>query len=320
MLARAPGPEASPPQPTIGEPDAVLGFYGPDSQMWRINREAVLLGAGPAALLLQIAHPLVAEGVAAHSAFEADPFARLRRTLRTTLGLVFGDGPTARRSVARLNGIHQRVQGEVQDPGARAATGRSHYAALDPELLLWVQATLLLTSARAYATWVGPISPADREAFWQEARAVGVWLGIPLAVSPPSWPELEAWFEAQLAPDGPVRVTDTARAMAPTIIRPPLPACPAGLVALATLPGLGLLPPRVRADFGIAWSRRHQLAADALGLGLRWWVRSLPRSWRATPPARAAESRARHQHRPRRGRRARARSRATSATIPAVTR
>src|SRR5512144_1521758 len=48
-------------------PHAVLGFYGPDSIMWRINREAVLLGAGPAALLLQVAHPLVAEGVAQHS-------------------------------------------------------------------------------------------------------------------------------------------------------------------------------------------------------------------------------------------------------------
>ena len=44
-------------------PDPVLGFYGPGSQMWRVNREAVLLGAGPAALLLQVAHPLIAEGV-----------------------------------------------------------------------------------------------------------------------------------------------------------------------------------------------------------------------------------------------------------------
>ena len=54
-------------------PDPILGFYGPDSMMWRINREAVLLGAGPAALLLQVAHPMVAEGVAHHSTFEEDP-------------------------------------------------------------------------------------------------------------------------------------------------------------------------------------------------------------------------------------------------------
>ena len=81
----------------------MLGFYGPHSVMWRINREAVLLGAGPASLLLQVAHPLIAAGVAQHSDFASDPFGRLRRTLATTLDLVFGDGPTAERAVRRLN-------------------------------------------------------------------------------------------------------------------------------------------------------------------------------------------------------------------------
>ena len=104
--------------------DPVLGFYGPGSQMWRINREAVLLGAGPAALLLQIAHPLVAEGVAAHSDYPADPFGRLRRTLRTTLAMVFGDGPEAERAVARLNRVHAGVRGEVDRPGRPAGDRR----------------------------------------------------------------------------------------------------------------------------------------------------------------------------------------------------
>ena len=112
--------------------------------MWRVNREAVLLGSGPAALLLQLAHPLVAEGVAAHSDFAADPFARLRRTLRTTLAMVFGDGPTAEHAVTELNRVHARVQGPVLDPLAAAVTDARHYRALDPELLLWVQATLCL--------------------------------------------------------------------------------------------------------------------------------------------------------------------------------
>ena len=104
-------------------PDPVLGFYGPGSHMWRINREAVLLGAGPAALLLQIAHPLIAEGVAQHSDFERDPFARLRSTLRTTMDMVFGDGPTASRALRRLNAVHATVRGDVTDPAAHAATG-----------------------------------------------------------------------------------------------------------------------------------------------------------------------------------------------------
>ncbi len=158
-------------------PDPVLGFYGPASRMWRINREAVLLGAGPTALLLQLAHPLVADGVAAHSDFEADPAGRLRRTLRTTLAMVFGDGPAAEDAVRRLNHVHAAVRGEAADPAAR--TVARTYRALDPDLLLWVQATLIWTSVQAYERWVGPLTALDREGFWAEARLVGARLGIP---------------------------------------------------------------------------------------------------------------------------------------------
>lgn len=261
--------------------------------MWQVNREAVLLGAGPAALLLQIAHPLIAEGVAAHSDFPADPFGRLRRTLHTTLAVVFGGGREAERAVARLNAIHARVRGPVRDPWARQATGSVAYRALEPELLLWVQATLVVMSVRAYACWVGPLAPAERDQLWREARLVGERLGIPLSLSPPTWPALVEWFERQLAPGGPIVVTPTARQLAPAIIRPPLPLVPGPLVDLLALPGLALLPPRLRRDLGIPWSSRHAFAARSLGAGIRAWVRFVPAGLRAMPQARAAERRVR---------------------------
>ncbi|CAN5707223.1 hypothetical protein BH23CHL8_BH23CHL8_26930 [soil metagenome] len=276
----------------------VAGFYGPDSRMWRINREAVLLGAGPAALLLQIAHPLVAEGVAAHSDFSADPFGRLRRTLRTTLELVFGDGPTAERAVRRLNGIHASVRGPVSDAAARGATGVTGYRALDPELLLWVQATLIVTSVGAYEAWVGRLAEDDREAFWQEARRVGVRLGIPLAVSPPDWPGLVEWFEAMLQPGGPIVVTPTARGLSRDIVRPPLPLVPSRLVDFAVLPGLALLPSRIREDFGLEWSPARERLARLLSGGVRLWTALLPADWRAMPQARAAQRRVRASRAP----------------------
>jgi uncharacterized protein (DUF2236 family) len=272
--------------------DPVLGFYGPATQMWRINREAVLLGSGPAALLLQIAHPLVAEGVAAHSDFRADPFKRLRRTLRTTMDLVFGDGAAAEDAVRRLNGIHATVRGDVADPAARAATGASAYRAMAPELLLWVQATLIVTSVRAYERWVGHVTADERERFWQEARSVGTRMGIPLDVSPPDWPGLEAWFTTMLRPGGPITVTPTARQLAPDILRPPLPLVPPMLIDLAALPGLALLPARLREEFGVAWTPRHERSADWLRHAVRAWVRVVPSAWRAMPQARAAERRA----------------------------
>jgi uncharacterized protein (DUF2236 family) len=278
-------------------PDALLGFYGPDTVMWRLNREAVLLGAGPAMLLLQIAHPHIAEGVAHHSSFETDPWRRLHGTLRTTMDLVFGDAPAAERAVRRLNGIHTRVRGEASDPVARAVAGPS-YRALDPELLLWVQATLIVTSVEAYGRWVAPLADRERERFWAEARSVGVRLGIPLAVSPPDWSALLAYWERTLAADGPIQVTPTAKRLARTIVRPPFRLVPGRVADVLNLPGLALLPARVRDGYGIPWSRGHEALATVAARGLRAWVRIVPRDWRAMPHARAAERRIRLASRP----------------------
>jgi uncharacterized protein (DUF2236 family) len=269
--------------------DPVLGFYGPDSMMWRINREAVLLGAGPAALLLQIAHPLIAEGVAHHSSFEQDPWRRLHGTIRTTMDLVFGDGIRAQRAVKRLNSVHAGVRGDVLDDEARRVARA--YRALDPALLLWVQATLIVTSVAAYQHWVGPLSAEERDRFWQEARAVGVRLGIPHSLSPADWPALEAYWATMLAHDGPVHVTPTARRLARLIVRPPFPFVPGSLVDLAALPGLALLPPRIRSEFDITWSEPKVALAGVLSTGVRVWTRIVPRRLRSMPQALQADRR-----------------------------
>ena len=272
--------------------DPLLGFYGPGTAMWRINREAVLLGAGPAALLLQIAHPHVAEGVAHHSDFEADPWRRLRRTLRTTLAMVFGDGPTAELAVRRLNGVHATIRGEATDPEARALAGET-YRAMDPELLLWVQVTLVWTSVQAYERWVEPLDGADREELWAEAREVGRRLGIPLDVSPPDWAALEAYWDRMLAPDGPIAITPTARRLAASIIRPPIVGLPSVAIDLLATPGLALLPERIRVAYGVPWGRFRASLARVADVSLRLWVGRMPLAWRSMPQARAAERRAR---------------------------
>jgi uncharacterized protein (DUF2236 family) len=276
----------------LPRPDPILGFHGPGTAMWRVNREAVLLGAGPAALLLQIAHPHVAEGVAHHSDFQADPWRRLRRTLRTTLAMVFGDGPTAERAVRRLNGVHATVRGEATDPEARARIGPA-YRAMDPELLLWVQVTLVWTSVQAYERWVEPLDAADREELWAEAREVGRRLGIPLEASPADWPGLEAYWTRMTAPDGPIAITPTARRLASSIVRPPLPGLPGPVIDLLATPGLALLPERIRSAYGIPWGPLRTTMAQMADVGLRLWVGLMPVAWRSMPQARAAEGRAR---------------------------
>jgi uncharacterized protein (DUF2236 family) len=243
--------------------------------MWRINREAVLLGAGPAALLLQIAHPSVAEGVAQHSTFEQDPFTRLRGTLLTTMDLVFGDGRRAEAAVRRLNSVHAGVRG----PG---------YRALDPDLLLWVQVTLIRTSVEAYSRWVGPLTNSEKDQFWQEARSVGTRLGIPLGASPADWPALTNYWERMLSSDGPIHATATARRLSPLILRPPLPLLPGPVVGFLGMPGTALVPARLRAEFGITWTDRDETVAAYLGLGVRAWTRAVPGPPRWMPQARWA--------------------------------
>src|SRR5919106_5867291 len=101
--------------------------------MAEVNRERVLLVGGQRALILQLAHPLVAAGVADHSDFPARAMERLRRTLDLSLATIYGTPEEAAAATARIRAVHDRVTGRAGD--------RS-YAANDPPLLLWVNATL----------------------------------------------------------------------------------------------------------------------------------------------------------------------------------
>ena len=122
--------------------DDLVGLYGPESEAWALNREAMLLlGAGPRALLLQLAHPLVAAGVAEHSDFRSDPWTRLQGTLRSYLTIVFGTGTAARAEIRRLNRFHRTITG----PG---------YRARDPDLSLWVHATLVDSTMVVADRWL----------------------------------------------------------------------------------------------------------------------------------------------------------------------
>ena len=106
------------------------GILATDSVARRINRESFLLLGGTAALLMQVAHPLVAAGVDQHSDFRRAPVPRLLRTVDTTLAIVFGERAEADRAFRRIDRVHAPVRGS-------AADGRS-YRARDPRLLLWV--------------------------------------------------------------------------------------------------------------------------------------------------------------------------------------
>src|SRR5438477_8172854 len=133
------------------------GLYTDDSITRRVNRENVLLLGGGRALLMQLAHPKVAAGVDEHSDFRAHPVRRLRRTVRMTMAIVFGDQKTAEAAALAVNRVHGRVRG-------------GDYQALDPDRLLWVHATLVDSALVTYERFVQRLSPGDREQLYQESK------------------------------------------------------------------------------------------------------------------------------------------------------
>ena len=274
------------------------GLYGPASQAWQLNREAtLLLGAGPRALLMQLAHPLVAEGVAQHSNFRLDPWRRLRATLRSYLTIVYGTGDQARAEINRLNRFHRAVGGPVSDPDAARRFGPV-YAARDPELSLWVHATLIDATLVAHDRWIRRLTDAERARFYQETRPIGRAFGVPDALLPADIRAFDAYLERMLAPDGPVQVGPIARELAGAVLRPPLgpllpvlAGVPAGLYAWTLWPAVGLLPESIRSAYGLAWGWPERLVSAWLTAGYRTWRPLLPAGFRTMPWARLADAR-----------------------------
>jgi uncharacterized protein (DUF2236 family) len=263
-----------------------LGLYGPSSEAWALNREAMLLlGAGPRALLMQLGHPAVAAGVADHSDFRRDPWARLQGTLRSYLRIVYGTTTAARAEIRRLNELHRSITGPT-------------YRARDPELSLWVHATLVDSTIVVADAWLEPLTRDRRERYYAETVPIGRAFGIVPARLPPDLASFERYLADAMAPGGPVVVGSTARELADAVLHPPLgpvlPALswlPSAAYAWTLWPAIGLLPPSLREAYGLPWGKPEQVVSRWLVSGWRVWRPFLPTGFRQMPHALAADRR-----------------------------
>ena len=260
------------------------GLFGPESVSWRIDREMVVLAGGSCALLMQAAHPVVAAGVAEHSTYATDPFGRLLRTMLTSYEVVFGTRSQADAALRRVNAIHAAVRGRM--PGTDQA-----YAAMDPEALLWVHATLVDTALRVYSRFVAPLSPADEQGYYVECGRVAEVLGVRPIDLPPTIGDLRTWM-SEMIESGRVRVTPAARDIARTVLYPSRfpPRLAWDAAHLVSLSGL---PPTLRRQYGIGWSARRERGVEWLARAARLVVPRLPAALRHAPQARAADRRVR---------------------------
>jgi uncharacterized protein (DUF2236 family) len=256
---------------------------------WKVQREISLLLAWGPAILLQVAHPLVARGIADHSSFRAERWGRARRLHRTVdamLRLCFGAEPEAQAVVARINAIHERVHGQLPETVGIFPAG-TVYSARDPALLAWVHATLLDMNLRVYARFVGALSPEERDRYCVEASTIEEHFGIPVGLLPRSASQLQQYMDTMLG-RGEIKVTDAARALARAIVYPPAPGLAAPALWLVRRITVGLLPPTIRADYGFPWGPRDEALFGLSTALVRTLLPLTPSMLRYWPAARAS--------------------------------
>lgn len=255
------------------------GIFGPDSTAWRIARERVILVGGPAALLLQVAHPLVGEGVA-HSSFATDPLQRLRGTLDAVLTVTFGDRAQVRAVVGYVARKHRPVRGTLPGSGASIRAG-TRYSANDPDLALWVFSTLVWTALEVTDSFLRPTTPAERDAYYRDMTQLADLFGVPDALLPTDYAGLERYVDEQVRTVLDVGVT--ARLISEQILAPDPPIVARPLRPLPSVLAAGVLPPGLRDAYGLPWGRRERLAFAVIRRAARLAVPLLPRRGRHWP-------------------------------------
>ncbi len=270
------------------------GIFGPGSITWEVMREPVLILGGGRALLMQAAHPLVAQGAIDHSDYSTDPFGRLDRTLRWVVSVTYGTSREARAASRAVNRLHAAVSGALPTRSATERVGAGTvYTARDPDLLLWVHATFVDTMLTTHDALVGTLTEADRDGFVREWHAVARLMGVAPRLLWSDAAGLRDYIEEAVA-RGPVRPGPGSRHVARTVVRPPLPSSALrpmwDAIAFTTV---GLLPARVRRGYGFLWTPAH----DAAHLGMRVWLRQtrsiLPERFRTSPVYEFAQRRVR---------------------------
>ena len=218
-----------------------------------------MLAGWSRAIMLQMAHPLIAAGVADHSTFEGSPVAtarRLRHTVRAMLGLTFGSAAEHAKTIAGILSIHRRVNGTLRQAVGTFPAG-TRYSAEDPALVLWVHATLIESVLLAYDALVAPLSAADRDTYCREAAPVAVELGARPEDVPGDWNALRRYIDGMLQ-SGAIVVGPDGHNVAQALLRGRYSALtgPAGWAN--RLLTTGWLPPRLRAEYGLPWDARRE--------------------------------------------------------------
>ena len=205
------------------------GLFGPESVVWEVHSSVATLVGGVRALLLQAAHPAALAGVAEHSRYETDPLGRLAGTSRWLTITTFASTQSIAREAARVNAMHEKVQGEFESKGGEVKS----YQAKDPRYLLWVHCAFTESFLFAHKTFANRLithsrfAPGSAEPLTNDEyadRYIAEWsksaLALGLTAAPQSSEELAHEMDRFVLEE--LRSSEQSRRVVQFILRPPL--------------------------------------------------------------------------------------------------
>jgi uncharacterized protein (DUF2236 family) len=260
------------------------GYFGPQSMMWKVNKEITVLFGGARALLMHAAHPLIAAGARQTSFYQRDPWKRLIRTLSLQNSVTFGNKQEADESAHRINKLHEVINGEDDVTGG-------YYDALDHEQLLWVHACLQISSIYFYEMTVKKLSVEEKNQYHLENMKAAELVLVDKNKMPKTHDGLKNWVTEKSREDGYLVSTDVAEDVKNIIGGGPVPKHIKPIWPFIAFTAFNTLPKEFKEIYGISDSKLKNVILG-INLSLLKYTRPfLPPFFRLIAPARWAQQR-----------------------------
>jgi len=260
------------------------GYFGPQSMMWKVNKEITVLFGGARALLMHAAHPLIAAGARQTSFYQRDPWKRLIRTLSLQNSVTFGNKQEADESAHRINKLHEVINGKDDVTGG-------YYDALDHEQLLWVHACLQISSIYFYEMTVKKLSEEEKNQYHLENMKAAELVLVDKNKMPKTHDGLKNWVTEKSREDGYLVSTDVAEDVKNIIGGGPVPKHIKPIWPFIAFTAFNTLPKEFKEIYGISDSKLKNLILG-INLSLLKYTRPfLPPFFRLIAPARWAQQR-----------------------------
>ena len=260
------------------------GYFGPNSMMWKVNKEITVLFGGARALLMHAAHPLIAAGARQTSFYQRDPWKRLIRTLSLQNSLTFGTKQEADESANRINKLHEVIKGKDEVSGGI-------YDALDHEQLLWVHACLQISSIYFYELTVKKLTDEEKNQYHIENIKAAEMCLVDRDIIPKTHNGLKEWVIEKSRKKDYLMSTDVAEDVKEIIGGGPVPGHIKPIWPFIAFTAFNTLPPEFKKIYGIKDSKTKNLILAFNLKFLKITRPLLPPFFRLIAPARWAKQR-----------------------------